>query len=170
MPGRAEFERDVLAVRDRLHAAALKLTFGARAEADDLVQDTIERALRSWTRYSSDRDLATWLVTILHRLFIDRLRRRKVRNEITSVPVEVAAIPEEEESPWARISADEVWRAVDQLGAEERAVFRLFEGERRSYEEIAALLGIPRNTVGTRLLRARQRLRRILIERVPLEA
>jgi RNA polymerase sigma-70 factor (ECF subfamily) len=151
----------------RAHEALLRATArrlcGNTADADDLVHDTYERALRAWDRYTERGNLKSWLMAIMNNLFIDRCRkaRRGPRTEDVS-ELEVAA-PEPAAPPaWASVGADEVARALDALGAEFREVYQLHAAG-RSYDEIARALGIPKNTVGTRLVRARKKLKDALV-------
>jgi len=152
-------------VRDHqpsLQAFALKLC-GNPADAHDLVQDTFERALRNHHALEPGTHTRAWLFTILHHLFIDRCRRRK--RDPASADVAALDLPAVEPEPpprWTRLGATEVRAAVAQLDEEFRRVYELHALEGRSYQEIAAALSIPQNTVGTRLLRARKKLKSIL--------
>jgi RNA polymerase sigma-70 factor (ECF subfamily) len=152
-------------VRDHqpaLEAFALKLC-GNPPDAHDLVQDTFERALRNLAALSPGTNERAWLFTILHNLFIDRCRRKKRDPAQANVAELDLPAPGEPEPPpdWTRLGAAEVRAAVAQLEEEFCRVYELhIEG--RSYQEIAAALAIPQNTVGTRLLRARKKLKSIL--------
>jgi RNA polymerase sigma-70 factor (ECF subfamily) len=136
---------------------------GNDADAADLVHDTYERALRAWQRYSDRGNLRSWLVAILNNLFIDRCRkhRRTPRTE-TLDEIEIAA-PEPAAAPaWAGVTAQQIDDALATLGPEFRRVYELHVGG-RSYDEIAAELRIAKPTVGTRLIRARKKLREVLL-------
>ncbi len=144
-----------------LQAAALKLCRD-RDQAGDLVQDTIERALRRDDQLADIVNLHAWLATIMHRLFIDRCRARQRRPQ---VPVESDTLAGPEPTPpppWASISEQDLHGAVARLDPNFRAVFELHSREGASYAEISSRLGIPKNTVGTRLARARAKLRALL--------
>jgi RNA polymerase sigma-70 factor (ECF subfamily) len=147
-----------------LQGLALKLC-GHPADARDLVQDTFERALRNLHTLDAGANERAWLFTILHNLFIDQCRkksRRPPREDIDDPAVQVAS-PEPEPPPaWTAIGPEELRRAVGQLEEEFRVVYRLHAIEGRSYQEIAATLDLPVNTVGTRLIRARRKLKVIL--------
>jgi RNA polymerase sigma-70 factor (ECF subfamily) len=145
-------------LQSELRREAGRLTRNA-ADAEDLLQDTLERGLRKYElyRYGS---LRTWLVHIMRNLFIDRCRRkRRVESgvELLSIPAESAPLPK-----WAEVSDGALAAAIAELDPLAREVIVLKEREGRTYMEIAARLGIPVNTVGTRLLRARQKLRKLL--------
>jgi len=155
------------AVRDHqpmLAELALRLC-GEPANAKDLVQDTFERALRAWDRLRPDSNIRGWLATILHRLFVDRCRRA-VRVAAVDVDRLEPRGPEPAAAPpvWASLTPAQLRRAIARLDDEFRTVYRLHAIERKSYKHIAAQLGIPPATVGTRLLRARRKLKHLLDE------
>lgn len=162
------------AVRD--HEPALTLLAEnltpSKADARDLVQDTFERALRAWDRLPADSNVRGWLVTILHNLFIDRCRRAR-RAPTTPISDDLEAPPSspEEAAPpaWAGVTPEQLRAALSELDGEFRRAYELHALERRSYRQIADELGIPMNTVGTRLLRARRKLRVILLRALRTE-
>jgi RNA polymerase sigma-70 factor, ECF subfamily len=131
----------------------------------DLVQDTCEHALRaSGTGPTNPR---AWLTTVMHNLFINRCRasaRRPHLQSLEDAPHLEAPEPVVEPS-WMTITVDQIRAAADQLEPPFREVFRLHVFERRSYAEIATLLAIPPLTVGSRLTRARQKLRAVLVQK-----
>lgn len=143
---------------------------GNRSDALDLVQDTFERGLRSFSRFEPGTNSRAWLATILGNLFIDRCRARVRQERVggAAVPIdeELVAEPPAEEAPaWGAITVDQVREALASLGEGFRVVYELHSLEGYSYNEIAERLGIPRATVGTRLNRARRRLRELLAPR-----
>ena len=150
--------------RDALYAFALTLS-GDPAEASDLVQDTFERALRRLERLRPDTNARAWLCTILHHLFVDKWRSKAARP--THDPLDDHALtlagPELEPPPaWADVGHDEIWGCVGRLEPALRQVYELFAADGLSYQQIATRLELPMNTVGTRLLRARKKLRECL--------
>jgi RNA polymerase sigma-70 factor (ECF subfamily) len=145
-------------LRSELRREAGRLTRNA-ADADDLVQDTVERGLRKKElyRYGS---LRTWLLHIMKNLFIDRCRRRRHVDtgvELLSIPAESTPVP-----MWAQVSDVALAAAIARLQPLAREVIVLKEREGCSYAEISERLNIPVGTVGTRLIRARRKLREIL--------
>jgi RNA polymerase sigma-70 factor (ECF subfamily) len=150
--------------RPALRSVALKLCRGQEAEADDLVQDTFERALSRPSDLAAAQNLRAWLCTVMRHLHIDRLRRQSVR-KAEPLPEDLVAEPAPEPSPWESIGAEQVTAALAGLEPEFRAVYEL-AAQGLSYPEIGARLGLPKNTVGTRLLRARKKLRRLLLPHV----
>lgn len=133
------------------------------AELEDLVQDAFERALRAIDTVDIDGNPRGWMVTILHNLHIDRCRARaRMQPHVPHDDLPLPA-PEASEPPaWSAIDAEDVRRATTQLPEELRVAYVMFALEGRSYIEIAAALGIPKATVGTRLSRARARLKELL--------
>jgi RNA polymerase sigma-70 factor, ECF subfamily len=128
--------------------------------ADDLVQDTMVRALEKAHLYQHDTNLRGWLVTIMHNEHVNATRRH-MRG-----PVYVSddAIGElgRTESQEAPIELREVRRAVGRLPDEQRAPLLLHWLHGYKYEEIAAEMGLPLGTVQSRISRARKALRAML--------
>jgi RNA polymerase sigma-70 factor, ECF subfamily len=145
---------------------------GNPADARDLVQDTFERAMRQGIP-TDVRNPRTWLATVMHNLFIDRCRSAKRRPHPESLEDDpgIAQIePEGPEPAWSQITIDDIRSALEELDATYREVYVLHAFERWSYERIAEHLSIQRITVGTRLNRARKRLREVLVVRFGLES
>jgi RNA polymerase sigma-70 factor (ECF subfamily) len=143
---------------------------GNDADAADLVHDTYERALRAWDRYADRGNLRSWMVAILHNLFIDRCRKiQRTPRTCALDDLEVAA-PEVAAPPaWSRVTEQQVTAALATLTVEFRRVYELHAGG-RSYDQIAAELQIAKATVGTRLVRARRKLRDALLRELGGEA
>jgi RNA polymerase sigma-70 factor (ECF subfamily) len=130
----------------------------------DLVQDTCEHALRG-TQIPLSNPRA-WLATIMHNLFIGRCRasaRRPHLRPLEDAPHLEAPEPVVEPS-WMTITVDQIRAAAEQLEPRYREVFHLHVFEHRTYVEIGAMLAIQPLTVGTRLTRARHKLRTILVQ------
>ncbi len=132
--------------------------------ADDLVQDTLERAVSCWHQRRSDGDTRTWLFTILHNLAVNHLRRAARRRR--ELPLDDAgeldvAVPSAQEDA---LRHDDILAAVGQLPDEQRGVLLLVSLEDVSYAEAARILGIPIGTVMSRLARARARLLKLVEE------
>jgi RNA polymerase sigma-70 factor (ECF subfamily) len=149
-----------------LRAVALRLCRNP-AEANDLVQDTAERALKAFGGLPPGSNTRSWLMSILRNKFIDSCRHTAVApraaQEVEEVADIVSAQEREPEPAWAQITAEQIKAAVAALGDEFRSVYTLHALEGRSYNEIAGALQIPRATVGTRLLRARKKLKELLL-------
>jgi RNA polymerase sigma-70 factor, ECF subfamily len=145
---------------------------GNATDAEDLLQDTFERAARLGIPHDV-RSTRAWLTAILHNLFIDRCRamaRRPSPECITDRCENVAPLePDVPEPEWAGITAADVRDAADELEPVYRDVYLLHTFEHWSYDEIACAFGVQRVTVGTRLNRARKKLREKLVARFQLE-
>jgi RNA polymerase sigma-70 factor (ECF subfamily) len=140
----------------RRYAAALA---GNAADADDLVQECIERALVRHETLREPESLGRWLRTILHNLYVTKLRRRAA----ASLPIEdfaedlALSVPPEDQG-----QIRDLVRALGSLSVEHRQVLLLVSLEGLSYREVAEVLDIPIGTVMSRLARARERLRSLL--------
>jgi RNA polymerase sigma-70 factor (ECF subfamily) len=161
---RQSFEREALVHLDALYRVARRLT-GNEADADDLVQETMLKAYRSWDQYQQGTNAKAWLVTILRNAFINEYRRRSRRPETVDVDTlePYAVFPEvQDEDPqgsfFDRIVDDEVLKAIDELPEAFREAVVLSDVEGMSYQEIARILQVPVGTVKSRLFRGRQAL------------
>jgi len=141
-------------------------------DVHDLLQDTFERAVRQGIS-PEVRCTCAWLTTIMHNLFIDRCRaaaRQPNHEALEDTHGNVTQLePDAPEPAWARITVQDIRDALDQIEQVYRDVYRLHTFEYLSYEQIAQQLSIQRITVGTRLNRARKRLREVLVKRFGLE-
>ena len=134
----------------RRYARALA---GERHAADDLVQDTLERAMRKFHLWRPG-DLRAWLFSIMHNVFINQLRSK--RNQPTDELGEYAGAGTPE---WVT-DAHDLERVLAGLPPEQREVVLMVSLEDMSYEEVSRALGIPIGTVMSRLSRGREKLRR----------
>jgi len=160
---------EVVVEHERLLNALARRLCGNDADAADLVHDTYERALRAWQRHAGSRHLRNWLVAILHNLFVDRCRKARRRPLTEAIDLLDLAAPEPSAPPaWSNVSDEQVSAALATIGAEFRVVYELHT-HGRSYAEIAAELNIPRPTVGTRLVRARKKLKDALLRELDAE-
>ncbi len=155
----------ILAEIPRLRRYA-RAMLGDRAAADDLVQDTLERA---WSRYALWRagsDLRAWLFSIMHNLRVDQLRRPAMPTH--SLDEDDFEVPTRA-TQTDRLEVRDLESALRQLPDEQREVLLLVALEDLGYAEIASTLGIPVGTVMSRLARGRERLR-LLMDGRPLGA
>ena len=141
--------------RLRRYARAL---VGDRATADDLVQDTLERAWTKLHLYRRGTDLRAWLFTVMHNVHVNRVRAARPTDMLEDEMPELAQRPAQGDALLVR----DLDRAIARLPAEQAAVLLLVTLEEMSYEEVARSLGIPIGTVMSRLSRARSRLRDLL--------
>jgi RNA polymerase sigma-70 factor (ECF subfamily) len=167
---RAAFETEALPFLDAVYRVALRLA-GDEAQADDLVQETMLKAYRSWHQYKSGTNVRAWLLTILRHTFINEYRKTKRAgptvdiSEIEGYHVfhEVQDV-DPEGSFFKQIVDDEVLRAIDSLPDEFRETLVLSDVEQLTYAEIAEVTGVPVGTVKSRLFRARQALQQKLYD------
>ena len=127
-------------------------------DADDLVHDTLARALGKLHTRREQGDVRAWLFAIMHNLFVSQVRRAKVRAlfESRHAGNQVVQGGQEEE-----VHQAELIRLLNRLPEEQRIVILLIAVEDLSYEEAARVLRIPVGTVMSRLARARERLRQM---------
>jgi len=151
----------------RRYAVALA---GNAALADDLVQDSIEKALRQSGQLRELQLLPGWLRRILHNLYVDEIRRRRGRGPQADI-MDLADHPELSVPADDSVQGRDFVRAMNALNFEHRQILLLVGLEDMSYREIAEELNVPIGTVMSRLARARERLRSLMesgAEVVPL--
>jgi len=138
----------------RRYARAL---VGDRDGADDLVQDTLERAVRKFHLWRPG-DLRAWLFSIMHNVFVNQLKARKIAPSVEIDEEMIAA-------HMPTVTSTDVMdldRALLRLAPEQREVVLLVALEDMTYADVSHALGIPIGTVMSRLSRGRERLRRVM--------
>ena len=140
-----------------LRRYARALTGNAWA-ADDLVQDTLERACSKWRLWIVGTDLRAWLFTIMHNVFASQVRRAPSRPsvDVDDVVHELRSVDS------YRDQAIDLQRCLLLLPEDQRAVLLLVALEDLSYAQVAKVLGVPVGTVMSRLSRARNRLQGLM--------
>lgn len=165
---REVFEAQLVPQLDSLYRLALRLTTDP-SRAEDLVQDTVLKAFRSWQSFRPGTNIRSWLFTILRNTFINDYRRRQ--REPIPMDLEVAEPmatfrAAEDEDPegtfFNQIVDAKVLEAIDALPEDFREVLVLSDVENMSYAEIAKMLNLPVGTVKSRLFRARRQLQKVL--------
>ena len=152
-----EAERLVeLIPRLRRYARAL---VGDRAAADDLVQDTLERAWAKLHLYRRGTDLRAWLFTVMHNVHVNKVRAARPTDTLDEDTPELAQRATQGDALLVR----DLDRSIAVLSADQRAVLLLVALEDMSYEEVAQTLAIPIGTVMSRLSRAREKLRAMML-------
>lgn len=150
------------AIRDqipRLRRYARALT-GNRDTADDLVQDTLERALSRSALFRPGGDPRPWLFTIMHNIFVNQVRSAAARRT-TQLDAD-AYEPITHDSTQDGLALRDLSRALAEVPGDQREVLLLIGLENLSYADAAGILGIPVGTVMSRLSRGREHLRAIL--------
>ena len=142
--------------RLRRYARAL---VGDRATADDLVQDTLERAWAKLHLYRRGTDLRAWLFTVMHNVHVNRVRSARPTDTLEEEMPELAQRAAQGDALLVR----DLDRAIACLPAEQRAVLLLVTLEEMSYDDVARTLSIPIGTVMSRLSRAREKLRALMM-------
>ena len=171
------FEQDVVPCLGQLYPAALRLTRN-RADAEDLVQETVTKAYSAFHQFTPGTNLRAWLHRILANTFINtyRKRRREPAQALTAGSFEdwqadslqlAPAARSAEAEALDRLTDSEVLAALRELPAEFRVAVYLADIEGYPYREVARLMGTPIGTVMSRLHRGRGKLRARLAAHAP---
>jgi len=169
-PAPDAFSADVLTFLEPLYGTALRLTRN-RADAEDLVQDTVVKALRFSDRFTPGTNLKAWLYTILHNTWRNR-RRDAARDSVEVDSARVDAAAQRADGPAALDTPERILlretldgdlqAALDDMPEAFREAVWLRDVDEFSYAEIAEMLGVPIGTVMSRISRGR----RLLFERL----
>lgn len=156
--------QDIVAEIPRLRRYARALT-GEAVRADDLVQDTLERALGKWSLWGAG-NLRAWLFSIMHNLFVNQARSPRLvdypgDDALPDLPTRATQNDALELRDFAH--------SLSRLPEEQREVVLLVALEDLSYGDTAKVLGVPVGTVMSRLSRGRERLRALLDGSEPVE-
>ena len=156
------FRNDILPLKDKLFRLALRITLD-RAEAEDVVQDTMIRVWNKRDEWSQFESVEAYCLTVAKNLAIDRSQKKEAQN------VELTPEMEEEpdaNSPYDQMIHDErmniINRLVNELPEKQRLIMQLREGE--SYKKIATLLNLTEEQVKVNLFRARQKVKQRYLE------
>ncbi len=153
---RVQDEAEIVACIPSLRRYARGLV-ADRDRADDLVQDTLERAWSRFSLWHRRGEIRAWMFGIMHNQFIDRLRAQGSRPEI-SAGDDMPELPQRPLQTDA-LEVRDLDRLLQRLPPEHREVLLLVAVEELSYEQVALVIGVPIGTVMSRLSRARARLR-----------
>ena len=148
---------DLIEHLPRLRRYARALT-GDVNRADDLVQDTLERALNKLDLWQPGSDLRAWLFTLMHNLFVNQIRVRRPQETVMEDALDEPVSGGQMEA----LAARDIHAALARLPEEQREVLLLVGLEQFGYAEAAQVLGVPTGTVMSRLSRARERMRTML--------
>ena len=138
---------------------------GAADQADDLVQTSVEKALRNLDSFTSGTRLDAWMFRIIRNTWIDTVRSRKTTEPFDTDAADTLAGSDGRTTTEARLHLAEVRRAMAQLPEDQRVVLMLVCVEGMRYREVAEALDIPEGTVMSRLSRARLALAEALKDR-----
>lgn len=159
---REVFDQEILPHLDLLYRVALRYT-REPARAEDLVQDTLLKAFRSWARFQPGTSARAWLLTIMRNTFINDYRREKrepMSLDLETLDKKAASSEAQESDPegefFDQIVDARILQSLDRLPSDFREVLVLSDIEGLPYAEIAQTLDIPVGTVKSRLSRARK--------------
>ena len=170
-----DFEREALAHLGTLMAVSSRLTRSS-VEAEDLVQDTLLKALRAREHFLPGSNMRAWLLRILTNTFINRYRRGGLERSVLDGPdadpladgwvgaATMESMRDPESGALRSLLEKEIVAALDELPEEFRLAVVLSDVEELSYREIADIMGCPIGTVMSRLHRGRRLLKRRLYE------
>lgn len=157
-----KFESKLIEYIPNLRRYALALTRNNSCHVDDLVQDTLERALKKHSLWARNSNLRAWLFTIMHNLFINQV------NKSGLYVLENIDDHEHQQSEAGDPSQDyfmaQLKQHMEDLPIRQKEVLLLVSLEGFSYEEVAKILDIPVGTVMSRLHRSREKLRQTLFK------
>jgi len=177
-PGRLtnkSFETDAMAELPALLGVATRLTKNP-ADAQDLVQDTLLKAMRAREQFEAGTNLRAWLIRILMNTFINRYRRGGLERSVLEGPdadpladgwisaQTMESMRDPESQALRPMLASEIKAALDELPEDYRMAVVLSDVEELSYKEIAEIMGCPIGTVMSRLHRGRRLLKGRLYE------
>ena len=155
-----EAQRALEQARTRLYRVAYSWCHSA-ALADDLVQETLTKALRKSAQLRDPKARDAWLFTILANCYRDHFRKQRDMDDIDEIEISHETTPESETSSAEIVSL--VRAAIAQLPQGQRQVVTLVDLEGFSYVEVAQILDVPIGTIMSRLCRARNAMKDILL-------
>nr|WP_255507014.1 sigma-70 family RNA polymerase sigma factor [Mycolicibacterium sp. 018/SC-01/001] len=174
-PHLERFERDALPLLDTLYRAARRHTAN-RADAEDLVQETMLKAYAAFHHYQDGTNIRAWLLRILTNTWISSYRRAQSRpaellsEDVTDAQIAAHAahsstgLPSAELAALSTLGDDEVRDALGKLHEDQRIAVYYADVEGLPHREIADILDIPLGTVMSRVHRGRKALRRLLVD------
>ncbi len=161
------FEALVTAYRRRVFGVAYAIV-GSRAAAEDVAQEVFVKLWKSLDRYDGRAKLSTWIYAITRNAAISALRRERPAGSLSDAATLAEAESQAAVTDDPRADDATLWRAVAGLPEAQRQAVILYYQDERPVEEVAAMLGMPANTVKTHLHRARTRLAATLDASAPL--
>lgn len=177
-----DIKRDLLPLKDRLFRMALRITLD-RPEAEDIVQDVLVKIweMRGTPAFGEIQHLETYALSMTRHLAIDRREQQTARHvsldSASSAPDDCDArtlhdeIADNAERPDLRMERDErrqwMQRLLSELPEKQRSILQLRDVEEHSYQEIGAIMNIGESDVKVTLHRARQALKKLILERKP---
>jgi RNA polymerase sigma-70 factor (ECF subfamily) len=153
-----ELREGIIQLRPELLGRAMRMT-GSKDLAEDLAQDTVERAMQFQRQYKQGTNLRAWVHQILFTVFMTRCRRaRRERNALSTLATDPCAWTRPEELPQMQRLSPPVEKALNELPKGFRRAVILVDIEEMSYRAAAKRMRVPVGTVMSRLYRARRAL------------
>lgn len=128
------------------------------ADADDLVQNCLVRAIAKMDRFEAGTNLRAWLLAIMHNIFIDSFRKKRRSREVCETTETIQKGLFTPANQFRRVQVTDVESALAKLPAAQRSTLLLIALENLTYEEVARITEVPVGTVRSRLSRARHAL------------
>jgi RNA polymerase sigma-70 factor, ECF subfamily len=128
------------------------------ADADDLVQNCLVRAIAKMDRFEAGTNLRAWLLAIMHNIFIDSFRKKRRAREVCETTETIQKGLFTPANQFRRVQVTDVESALSKLPAAQRSTLLLIALENLTYEEVARITEVPVGTVRSRLSRARHAL------------
>jgi RNA polymerase sigma-70 factor (ECF subfamily) len=175
-PSSLAFSQVALDHLDSLYGYAMTLTHD-KTEAEDLVQETYLRAVRAFDQLTTNSNLKGWLFVIMRNAWLNQLRHLQSGPRFIELDTEEDhfrqgpdRVPDPHVIYLRKLERAEICAAIDNLPGLYREIIVLRDVEGFSYQEIATMLGCPAGTVMSRLGRAREKLRKLLVAWHPAKA
>ena len=158
------FEKKLIEYIPNLRRYALALTANSSTQADDLVQDTLEHALKKRSLWLHNSNLRAWLFTIMHNLFINQIKRVGATQHDDLNTIANTLHSDSDADPAHDYFMTQLKKQLDLLSVKHKEIIFLVSLEGFSYEEVSKILDIRVGTVMSRLHRAREQLRQALFK------
>lgn len=152
-------DQRIVAYIPRLRRYAQALLKGHSSMAEDLVQDSLERALARSHQFREGTDLRAWLFTIMHNVYANQIRRISNGPDFVELPETIDEMTNDAST--ARLELRDLQKAIAKLPLEQRKILLLVTLEGLPYQQVADMLGMPVGTVMSKLSRTRQHLRKL---------
>lgn len=153
-------ELQIADLTPQLRRYARVLMRGDVLQADDLVQDCIERGLQRSALWQRGTNLRAWLFTIMHNIFVNQVKRHANGPDFVALDdTEIGYHTDYNSSADSDVQVTDIQRALNELPYDQREIILFVSIEGMNYKEVAKVLNIPQGTVMSRLARARKKLR-----------
>lgn len=168
-PGKAQAFEQLVQEHERMVYLLCLRMMGNREDALDCAQEAMLNAYQAFDRYRGEANVKTWLYRIAHNTCIDALRRRKQVLSLDTLRDGGFDVADTKaQTPHAVLESkeryEEINRAVQKLPEDQRAVLVMRDYQNMAYDEIARVLDLPEGTVKSRINRAREKIKKILLK------